>query len=152
MANWTAIREDYVQGDIGYRPLAEQYGVSFNTLKQVAKRESWAMRREEYRRGLGLEVQLEREKHRRSRTVQPEPKETETPPADKAQVKRANRVFDAADKLLNRIIRMSDDKELKPQDIKSLSGALRDIKEIRMIEDGIAPKIILEIEEECGDG
>ena len=150
IANWTAIRDAYIEGDIGYRPLAQLYSVSFNTLKQRAKRESWADKRAEYRRTLGAEARIERAKVERRR--QPEPvsdtPEDKEPTPQTAQVKKAAKVYDAADRLLNRIIRMSEeDDSLKAAEIKALTGALRDIKEIKMIEDGIAPHVLFNLEE-----
>nr|MCR4707183.1 hypothetical protein [Clostridiales bacterium] len=50
MTDWKAIREEYVVGRLGMRPLAEKCGVSFNTLKDHAAREGWSEKRREYRK------------------------------------------------------------------------------------------------------
>lgn len=39
---WVTIRTEYETSKTSYRKLAEKYGVSFNTLKDKAKREGWA--------------------------------------------------------------------------------------------------------------
>lgn len=38
---WAKIRNEYVTSDIGYRPLAEQYGIPLKTLAHRAKAEKW---------------------------------------------------------------------------------------------------------------
>lgn len=43
--DWTKIRNEYINTDIGMRPLAEKYGVGANTLKSRATREKWAKAR-----------------------------------------------------------------------------------------------------------
>lgn len=39
--DWLKIKNDYINGLGSYRRLAEQYGVKFSTLKDVAAREKW---------------------------------------------------------------------------------------------------------------
>lgn len=46
MADWLKIRNEYVSGSISYRKLAEKHEVSFATLQARAKRENWAVERE----------------------------------------------------------------------------------------------------------
>jgi len=48
--NWIKIRTEYETTSISYRKIAEKYGVSFNTLKDRAKREGWAKSKEETQR------------------------------------------------------------------------------------------------------
>ena len=38
---WTKIRNEYVTGEMGYRPLAEQYGITLKALATRAKQEKW---------------------------------------------------------------------------------------------------------------
>lgn len=45
--DWKKIRREYERGGISQRKLAEKHGVSFNTLKDRANRESWACSRNE---------------------------------------------------------------------------------------------------------
>lgn len=43
--DWSAIRAEYIAGGISQRKLARKYGVSFNTLKDIANAERWAAQR-----------------------------------------------------------------------------------------------------------
>jgi len=45
--NWIKIRTEYETTIISYRKIAEKHGVSFNTLKDRAKREGWAKSKQE---------------------------------------------------------------------------------------------------------
>ncbi len=47
-ADWERIKEEYIATDISYRGLADKYGVSFNTLKDRAKRELWKRKRDAF--------------------------------------------------------------------------------------------------------
>lgn len=48
MANhWTKIRNEYINGNISYRKLAEKHGVSYHTLKGIAIEEKWFDKRKE---------------------------------------------------------------------------------------------------------
>ena len=38
---WAKIRNEYVTGEMGYRPLAEQHGIPLKTLAHRAKQEKW---------------------------------------------------------------------------------------------------------------
>ncbi|MEE3334245.1 MAG: helix-turn-helix domain-containing protein [Ruminococcus sp.] len=41
MIDWLKLKNEYINGNISYRKLAEKYDVSFNTLKDRAKKEKW---------------------------------------------------------------------------------------------------------------
>lgn len=45
-ADWLKIRNEYVNGSISYRKLAEKHEVSFATLQSRAKKESWSEERD----------------------------------------------------------------------------------------------------------
>lgn len=47
MADWLAIRNDYINGGGSYRKLAEKYGVNFSVLKDVAVKEKWKEEKEQ---------------------------------------------------------------------------------------------------------
>ena len=49
MKDWISIREEYITGSIGLRSLAEERGVSINTLKHRAAKEGWYEKRLKYR-------------------------------------------------------------------------------------------------------
>ncbi len=50
MTGWTAIRDEYVTGELSMRALAEKRGVNFNTLKTHALNGAWTEKRREYRK------------------------------------------------------------------------------------------------------
>ena len=41
MADWNKIKAEYIAGGTSYRKLAEKYGVTLATLRNVAEREDW---------------------------------------------------------------------------------------------------------------
>lgn len=45
MTDWVKIRAEYVSTNIGYRPLAKKYGISFSTLEKKARKENWQEQR-----------------------------------------------------------------------------------------------------------
>lgn len=49
MPDWNAIKSEYITGTISYRKIAEEWGVSFRTLSQRAKREGWKAARDNHR-------------------------------------------------------------------------------------------------------
>ena len=84
--NWTKIRNEYINGNISYRKLAEKHGVSFHTLKGIATEEKWFDKRKE-----------QQEKIRTK---------TEQKTAEKlaeAEANRLLRISAAADRLLEKI-------------------------------------------------
>lgn len=50
MADWTKIRNEYINGNISQRKLAEKHGISYHTLRSRAEKEQWSDKREEQQR------------------------------------------------------------------------------------------------------
>ena len=50
--DWEAIRAEYVEGDIGQRPLAARHGVSYKAVQRRSAAEGWVKAREERRRAM----------------------------------------------------------------------------------------------------
>lgn len=48
-ADWLKIKNEYVNGGISYRALAEKYGLSFSTLEKRARAENWTEAKEKHR-------------------------------------------------------------------------------------------------------
>lgn len=140
---WAEIRDEYAQTDIGLRPLAAKHGVSFNTLKGRAKREQWSQLRAEYRLSMGLES-VRRTAARTERRKQDRVGDGILDVREE-QAERVSGVFATAEKLLCAIDQLVDTGKLKSSDIKCLTGALKDIKEIQMLQEVLAPKIELVI-------
>ena len=113
MADWQAIKTEYITTDTSYRKLAEKYGVSRVQIGNVGKEENW--------------VELRRQ--HLDRTV------TKTVAAvESAQVNRAKKMQTVADKLLNKIEAMVDSgKPLDTKAIRALTAAVKDLKEIQSV-------------------
>ena len=111
MADWQAIKTEYITTETSYRKLAEKYGVSRVQIGNVGKEENW--------------VELRRQ--HLDRTV------TKTVAAvENAQVNRAKKIQNVADKILNKIEAMVDRPEpLTEKAIRSLTAAVKDLKEIQ---------------------
>ena len=113
MADWQAIKTEYITTQTSYRKLAEKYGVSRVQIGNVGKEENW--------------VELRRQ--HLDRTV------TKTVAAvESAQVNRAKKMQTVADKLLNKIEAMVDsEKPLDTKAIRALTAAVKDLKEIQSV-------------------
>lgn len=55
-ADWTAIKNEYITGNLGYIKLAEKHNISGSTLTKRAQREQWTQERERYRKKLGTNM------------------------------------------------------------------------------------------------
>lgn len=117
MADWQAIKTEYITTDTSYRKLAEKYGVSRVQIGNVGKDEKW--------------VELRRQ--HLDRTV------TKTVAAvENAHAKRADKIQSVADKLLNKIEALVDRPEpLNEKAIRSLTAAVKDLKEIQSIKSAL---------------
>ena len=113
MADWQAIKTEYITTDTSYRKLAEKYGVSRVQIGNVGKEEKW--------------VELRRQ--HLDRTV------TKTVAAvESAQVNRAKKMQTVADKLLNKIEAIADsERPLDAKSIRALTAAVMDLKNIQGI-------------------
>ena len=105
---------------MGYRKLAETHGVEYSVLAKRAAKEKWTEARKEFAI------------KRTSKTL------------DKISAKeaaRAAKVFSVADKLLGKIERMaSSDASLTSKDIRALTAAVRDLKEIHGVKTALEPE------------
>lgn len=59
VADWLAIKTEYITSDVGTKALAEKHGVSYNTLAHRSASEKWVAEREEYRRKVAEKMQIE---------------------------------------------------------------------------------------------
>ena len=115
MADWKKIKTEYITTDTSYRKLAQKYGVHYNAIANRAKQEEWISQRNQYC----------------DRTV------TKTVNAiSNKQVDRTAKLIDVSDLLLDRVkslVEGNPELLIVPQNIKHISGVLKDIKEIQMI-------------------
>lgn len=49
MIDWLKLKNEYINGNISYRKLAEKYGITFQTLRDRAIKEKWFAKRKEQR-------------------------------------------------------------------------------------------------------
>ena len=115
MADWQRIKTEYITTDTSYRKLAQKHGVHYNAIANRAKQEGWISQRNRYC----------------DRTV------TKTVNAiSNKQVDRTAKLIDVSDLLLDRVkslVEGNPELLIVPQNIKHISGVLKDIKEIQMI-------------------
>ena len=109
--DWKKVKAEYIAGGTSYRKLAEKYGVSFSTLKEIARREKWTDLKEKARY------------------------KADTKFADLMGEKQANRsakILDVADMLLDKITNTLNAMDvIDSQSIKHFTSALKDIKDIK---------------------
>lgn len=109
--DWKKIKAEYIAGGTSYRKLAEKYEVSRSKLQARATREKWA----------DLKSQAE---------AKTESKIVETI-SDKDAEKAVN-IINVADRLLSKITEVLEG-VTTTQDIRHLTSALKDIKDIKGI-------------------
>ena len=115
MADWQAIKTEYITTDTSYRKLAEKYGVSRVQIGNVGAEEKWVELRRQH-----LDKTL-------TNTVDT---------ISKQQVDRAANLISVADLLLAKVkslVEMDAEVLRDTQSLKHISGVLKDIKEIQMI-------------------
>ena len=115
MANWKEIETEYITKGTSYRKLADKYGLDQATISRKGKKEDWVSKR----------------KHHLSKT------QAKVLAADTEQkVSRAEKLNEAADLLLGRVVAMlsnGDPMDMDTQGMKHISGVLKDVKEIYMV-------------------
>ena len=126
MDSWKKIKAEYIAGGTSYRKLAEKYDVSLTTLQRYAKKEKW------------LDLRQQAESKAATKIVEIE--------SDK-QAERMRRLLTVSDKLLQAVEDAVEQFQagellLEKGALKSLSGAIKDIKDIQSI------KSELDIEEQ----
>ena len=113
MADWQAIKTEYITTNTSYRKLAQKYEIHYKVISDRGKDEGWVELRSQYR------------------------DKTLTNTLDKISEQEANRavkIHNVADKLLNKIEAMVDgEKPLDTKSIRALTAAVKDLKEIHSI-------------------
>lgn len=109
--DWKNIKAEYIAGGTSYRKLAEKYGVSFSTLKEIARREKW--------------TELKEQAQHKANTKMVDLIGNE-------QAKKSVKISDVADKLLEKISSSLDSiPVIDSQTIKHYTSALKDLKDIK---------------------
>lgn len=113
MADWQAIKTEYITTDTSYRKLAHKYGVSVTQICNVGREEKWVEQREQF---LNKTT---------AKTIEK---------ISQQEADRAARIHSVADKLLNKIEAMVDAEELlDSKGIRALTAAVKDLKEIQSV-------------------
>ena len=113
MADWQAIKTEYITTDTSYRKLAQKYGVNVTNIAKKASSEGWVEQRKQY----ANETQ--------SKTLAK---------ISQQEANRAAKIHSVADKLLQKIEAMVDsDKPLDTKGIRALTAAVKDLKEIQSV-------------------
>ena len=120
------LKREYIAGGTSYRQLAEKYGVSFSTLKDVARKEKWR------------DAKAKCQQESTTKIIEIE--------SDK-QAERMRRLLSVSDMLLTAVedaVQQFQAGELMLDKgaLKSLSGTIKDIKDIQNL------KTSLDIEEQ----
>lgn len=119
MADWKAIKTEYITTQTSYRKLAQKYGVSRVQIGNVGRDEKW------------VELRRQHLDNTVAKTVAA---------VEDAQVNRAKKMQSVADKLLLKIEALVDRPGMMPKDIRSLVAAVKDLKEIQGVKSELDEK------------
>lgn len=113
MADWSAIKTEYITTDTSYRKLAQKYGVSTTQICNVGRDEKWVEQREQF---LNKTTAKTLEK------------------ISQQEANRAAKIHSVADKLLLKIEAMADSsRPMNSKDLRALTAAIKDLKDIQNV-------------------
>lgn len=111
--DWAAIKTEYITTDTSYRKLAQKYGVSTTQICNVGKDEGWVEQREQFLNKTS------------AKTIEK---------ISQQEANRAAKIHSVADKLLLKIEAIADSpRPMNSKDIRALTAAIRDLKEIQNV-------------------
>ena len=119
MADWQAIKTEYITTQTSYRKLAQKYGVSATQICNVGRDEKWVEQREQY---LSKTTAKTLEK------------------ISQQEANRAAKIHSVADKLLLKIETLVDRPGMVPKDVRALVAAVKDLKEIQGVKSDLDEK------------
>ena len=115
MADWQAIKTEYITTDTSYRKLAQKYGVDSAVIGRRAKSEEWVKLRQQH---------IDKTQTKTLNAI------------SRKQADRAANLMAVSDLLLGKVKKLLETDEgvlVDPQSMKHISGVLKDLKEIQMI-------------------
>lgn len=115
MANWNEIKTEYITTDTSYRELSQKYGVHYTNIAKRAKKENWQQLRKQ-----------------QANTTQTKMVQA----VERKKVDRAAKILDVSDLLLQKVrerIEALDALDMGSKELRQLSAAVKDLKEIQMI-------------------
>lgn len=117
MPDWKAIKAEYIRGDTSYRKLCSKYGVSFSNLTRRAGKEKWT------------ELRQQSEDKSNTKLIEKVSDESSS---------KNTKIIDVADKLLDKLNQVLDKIDYrKTKDLKNITAALKDLKEIKGVKSAI---------------
>ena len=119
MADWQAIKTEYITTDTSYRKLAQKYGVSTTQICNVGRDEKWVEQREQYLNNTT------------AKTIEK---------ISQQEANRAAKIHSVADKLLLKIETLVDRPGMVPKDVRALVAAVKDLKEIQGVKSDLDEK------------
>ena len=115
MADWQAIKTEYITTDTSYRKLAQKYGIDSAVIGRRAKNEEWVKLRQQH---------IDKTQTKTLNAI------------SRKQADRAANLIAVSDLLLGKVkilLEMDSELLIDPQSMKHISGVLKDLKEIQMI-------------------
>ena len=112
MADWQAIKTEYITTDTSYRKLAQKHGINVTTIAKTAGAENWVEERKQY-------------------ATKTQAKTLEK--ISQQEANRAAKIHSVADKLLLKIETLVDRPGMMPKDVRALVAAVKDLKEIQSV-------------------
>ena len=116
MADWQAIKTEYITTNTSYRKLAQKYGVGYQAICHKSREEGWIAMREQHKNNTTTKT-LEK--------------------ISQQEANRAAKIHTVADKLLLKIEALADRPGMMPKDVRSLVAAVKDLKEIQSVKSAL---------------
>ena len=119
MADWQAIKTEYITTDTSYRKLAQKYGIGYQAICHRSREEGWIAMREQHKNNTTTKT-LEK--------------------ISQQEANRAAKIHSVADKLLLKIETLVDRPGMVPKDVRALVAAVKDLKEIQGVKSDLDEK------------
>jgi hypothetical protein len=110
MADWQAIKTEYITTDTSYRKLAQKYGIHYKVISERGKDEKW------------VELRSQHKDKTLTKTLEK---------ISQQEANRAAKIHSVADKLLLKIEAMADRPDpITEKGLRALTASVKDLKEI----------------------